>query len=663
MTQKIGGNPFYMEPSAILELESTTKGFLLPRMTAAQMNAIISPPSGMMVYCTNCGGVGLGQLRIKYSASWGIPAINLSGDVNAAVDLAGNNVTTIQPNVVGYSKMQTAAANTILGNGTAATANVQEIATTGTGNVVRATSPTLVTPVLGTPVSGTLTNTTGLPISTGVSGLGTNVAAFLATSSSANLATALTDETGSGAAVFANTPTLVTPVLGVATVTTVNKLTITVPATAATLTLAQGSTLATSGAFSQTLTATAPTNITLPTTGTLATLSGTETLSNKTLDTNTIAVTQAPHNISTALATTAWVMNELDQLPLPSGHILIGDSSGIVENQAVTGDVTISNLGVTSIGNDKVVTADILNSNVTYAKIQNVGANTILGNGTASSATVQEIATTGTGDVVRATSPILTTPVIGAATGTSLSVTGSLTSTVATGTAPLIVTSTTPVANLSIGGNAATVTTNANLTGGVTSVGNATTVVTNANLTGMVTSSGNATSLGSFTSANLATALTDETGTGAAVFANTPTFSGTVTIPALVAGGTSFPIAVPTPTISSLDYVLIKPGSAIASAVWVPVPKQFNKEFVVSANTSTFDLDYIIDNSYILAVYRNGVRLKQNTGYAYGEEDNSVTSSGSQYRVTRVTFTVTLSVQDDIFIDYYNDPNKFKARP
>ena len=49
---------------------------------------------------------------------------------------------------------------------------------------------------LGTPVSATLTNATGLPVSTGVSGLGTNVATFLATPSSANLAAALTDETG-----------------------------------------------------------------------------------------------------------------------------------------------------------------------------------------------------------------------------------------------------------------------------------------------------------------------------------------------------------------------------------------------------------------------------------------------------------------------------------
>ena len=64
-------------------------------------------------------------------------------------------------------------------------------------------------------------NTLTVRIANDVSGLGTGVATFLATPSSANLASAVTDETGTGALVFANTPTLVTPVLGAATATTI----------------------------------------------------------------------------------------------------------------------------------------------------------------------------------------------------------------------------------------------------------------------------------------------------------------------------------------------------------------------------------------------------------------------------------------------------------
>lgn len=70
------------------------------------------------------------------------------------------------------------------------------------------TNKTLVSPNLGTPSAITLTNATGLPVSTGISGLGSGVATFLATPSSANLAGAVTDETGSGALVFAASPTL-----------------------------------------------------------------------------------------------------------------------------------------------------------------------------------------------------------------------------------------------------------------------------------------------------------------------------------------------------------------------------------------------------------------------------------------------------------------------
>lgn len=84
---------------------------------------------------------------------------------------------------------------------------------TGSGALVFATSPILVTPNIGTPSAGTLTNCTGLPVASGISGLGTGVATFLATPSSANLASAVTGETGSGALVFGTGPTIDAPVI------------------------------------------------------------------------------------------------------------------------------------------------------------------------------------------------------------------------------------------------------------------------------------------------------------------------------------------------------------------------------------------------------------------------------------------------------------------
>jgi hypothetical protein len=95
----------------------------------------------------------------------------------------------------------------IANGGTGATA------ATGTGNVVLANSPSLVTPDLGVPSAITLTNATGLPISTGVSGLAANVAAFLATPSSSTLAAALTTKTGTGNVVFSIAPTISTSIV------------------------------------------------------------------------------------------------------------------------------------------------------------------------------------------------------------------------------------------------------------------------------------------------------------------------------------------------------------------------------------------------------------------------------------------------------------------
>ncbi len=68
VSQKIGTNPTFIVPSAVVEIESTTKGFLPPRMTFAKRNAINSPATGLIVYCTDCGVNG--ELQLFNGTIW-----------------------------------------------------------------------------------------------------------------------------------------------------------------------------------------------------------------------------------------------------------------------------------------------------------------------------------------------------------------------------------------------------------------------------------------------------------------------------------------------------------------------------------------------------------------------------------------------------------------
>ena len=109
--------------------------------------------------------------------------------------------------------------------------------TQGTGITVTVSDASNTTTVAIDSTVATLTGTQTLTNKT------INLASNTLVATSAQLAAAITDETGSGLVVFNNSPSLITPTLGVATATSVNKVTITTPATSAVLTIADGKTL------------------------------------------------------------------------------------------------------------------------------------------------------------------------------------------------------------------------------------------------------------------------------------------------------------------------------------------------------------------------------------------------------------------------------------
>ena len=66
---QVGVGTVTPDTSAALEVKSTTKGFLPPRMTASQRDAIATPGAGLIIFCTDCA-YGEGELQIKLSSAW-----------------------------------------------------------------------------------------------------------------------------------------------------------------------------------------------------------------------------------------------------------------------------------------------------------------------------------------------------------------------------------------------------------------------------------------------------------------------------------------------------------------------------------------------------------------------------------------------------------------
>ena len=180
-----------------------------------------------------------------------------------------------------------------------------------------------------------------------------------------------------------------------------------------------------------------------------------------------------------------------------------------------------------------------------------------------------------------------------------------------------------------------------------TLTGNADTVTTNANLTGHITSSGYAAVLGSFTSAQLSAALTDETGSGAAVFATSPT----LVTPALG-----------TPSSGNLSSCTVASDSAkgvVELATAAEVIAGTETAVVITPDTlaaksvsATIDVDSLIDSLSVTITHNLGTRdvIVQ----MYGDDSHQTVYAD----VFRTTDDLSTSSENVITIDFCKAPSE-----
>ena len=177
---------------------------------------------------------------------------------------------------------------------------------------------------------------------------------------------------------------------------------------------------------------------------------------------------------------------------------------------------------------------------------------------------------------------------------------------------------------------------NSNVTSGVWTALAGSTTISNTNLTGAITTSGNTATLGSFTSSNIATAVTDETGTGSVVLAASPIFSGTPTVPTplssdsslqiantqFVANAVKTPLAIKTSnyTITSSDYTVLCNASIATFSLTLPAAADSTDKIIIikkidsSYNRITFSPNvYLTDSETALSInYPKTIKIQSN---------------------------------------------------
>ena len=167
----------------------------------------------------------------------------------------------------------------------------------------------------------------------------------------------------------------------------------------------------------------------------------------------------------------------------------------------------------------------------------------------------------------------------------------------------------------------------------------AATVTTNANLTGAVTSSGNATSLGSFSSANLLSALSTSTGTGNAVFSASPTLTGTVVGASSTWSGT---VGIGTATLGT-NGVLVVNGGIIAGSYGGNDTAGISNGLIISGTVGIGTAAPTAGKLQIRNSTDQNIRVLGTTNLANGMYMDSVNDAGNTFKDLEIE-TATLGL-------------------